>query len=87
VTRPDVTVGGWSWSPSIGLYYGSGPAGQREQVHQPLMTSPWVVVASEYQAALPDDRTDAPGRGTFVSIFSDYQSAMEYVAQNPEVGR
>jgi hypothetical protein len=62
---------GWRWVPSIGLFYGHGPNGERETVAAPLMTSPWVTIGSE---ADPED-------STFVHIFSTYDEAMAFVAE------
>lgn len=67
---------GWTWESSLGLWYGTGPSGQREQVARPLMSSPWIVVCSEEESPT----------ATFVRIFMSYERAMEYVAQKEEAG-
>lgn len=76
---------GWTWRQSIGLFYGTGPNDQYEQVLRPRMTSPYWVVASEYENALPPELGVKPGTGTFVRTFPSAKAAMEFVAQKAEI--
>lgn len=69
-----VEVGGWTWERSIGLYYGTGPKGQRADVAQPLMTSPWWVIGTRKME-------------DFVPIYSSAKEAMLAVAERqPQPG-
>lgn len=78
-------IDGWTWESSIGLWWGIGPQSKREQVARPFMTSPWWVVSSEYEKALPPEPGVGPGDGTYVRIFPSSRQAMEFVAQAAEV--
>lgn len=62
--------GAWTWTSAIGLWYGTGPEGQRSVIARPLMTSPWWVICSEV-----DDSSVS-----FVHIFRGSAVAADEVA-------
>lgn len=73
-----ITFGGWTWTNSIGLMYGTGPDGERETVSRPLMSSPWWTIGDP--DPLEGSTSHSYPDGFFSPIFNRVGEAVRHVS-------